>query len=110
MPKSMSKPTIGSVKSFLNGDIFRSEPLRKQYPLLLLIFVLVIIYIMAGYQAVDQQNEIHSLREDLKTAKFQYLSAYTDYADLTRQTAIIERLEKEKSSLQINMRPLQKIE
>jgi len=94
----------------LNGDVFRSEQMRKQYPLLLLIIVLVLIYIMAGYQAIDQQNEIHRLREQLKTAKFQYLSAYTDYANLTRQTVVMERLEAEQSTLQINMRPLRKIE
>ena len=46
----------------MNGDVFRSEQMRKQYPLLLLIIVLVLIYIMAGYQAIDQQNEIHRLR------------------------------------------------
>ncbi|MBQ2541383.1 MAG: hypothetical protein II551_07025 [Paludibacteraceae bacterium] len=102
--------SIATVKQLLNGDIFRSEPLRKQYPLLLLIFVLVIIYIMAGYQAVDQQNEIHRLHQELKTAKFQYLSVYTEYADQTRQTAIVERLETKNSTLKINMRPLQRID
>ena len=97
-------------KQLLNGDIFRAEPLRKQYPLLLLIAVLVIIYIMAGYQAIDQQNEIYRLRQELKTAKFQYLSIYTEYANLTRQTTVMERLETNQSELETNLRPLRKIE
>ena len=104
------KPQISTVKRFLNGDIFRSEPLRKQYPLLLLVLVLIIVYIMAGYQAMDQQNEIYRLRQELKTARFQYLSAYTEYAGLTRQTAIMMRLEEQQSTLKINLQPLRQIE
>jgi hypothetical protein len=99
-----------SFKQLMNGDIFRSEPMRKQYPLLLLIGVLVIIYIMAGYQAIDQQNEIYRLRQELKTAKFQYLSIYSEYAHLTRQTSVIDRLEVYQSELETNIRPLRKLQ
>ena len=97
-------------KQLLNGDIFRAEPVQKQYPLLWLIGALVIIYIMAGYQAIDQQNEIYSLRQELKTAQFQYLSIYAEYANMTRQSTVTDWLETKQSTLETNLRPLRKIE
>lgn len=98
------------IKSLLNGDLFRSEFIRKQYPLLGLVAVLIMVYIMAGYHAIDQQKQIVKLRREIDESKFEYLSLYTDYVRVTRQTVVVEQLEEMGSSLEMNMRPLIQLE
>lgn len=98
------------IKSLLNGDLFRAEAIRKQYPLLGLVAVLIMAYILAGYHAIDQKKQIVSLQKEIENNRFEYLSLYTEYIRATRQTVVLDQLEALDSDLEINMRPLIQLE
>jgi hypothetical protein len=98
------------IKSLLNGDLFRTEAIRKQYPLLGLLAVLTMVYILADYHAIDQQKQIIQMRRQINESRFEYLSIYTELVRVSRQTVVIDQLEEKGSSLEMNMRPLIEID
>jgi len=99
-----------TIQGLLNGEFLRSEWLRKQYKLIVLICVLVFIYILAGYHAMQQQHRLSDLRKEVRDKKFEYLSLSTQLVNVTRQTSIVEELEKKGSNLKENKRPAVKID
>ena len=49
---------IHNIQSWLNGDRLRDSRIRKQYPLIALITVLIFVYILTGYRSAQQQHRL----------------------------------------------------
>ena len=97
------------IQSWLNGDRLRSKGLMRQYPLIILIAVLVFLYILIGYQAVRQQHRLTDAKKEMMDAKFQYMTLHEEVTKATKQTSILKKLKKHKSTLQENTKPTIKI-
>lgn len=97
-------------QQLLNGDIFRSSGVRKQYKLVLLIVGLVFIYIFAGYHADKQQRRLTDTKREVRDLKFQYLTVSAEYMQTTRQSAISKQLQERGSLLRENTKPVILIE
>ena len=63
--------SIKDIQSWLNGEKLRSEKMKQQYPLLLLIAGLVFLYILAGYGAAKQQHRLTDLKKELLDTKYE---------------------------------------
>ncbi|MBO5553747.1 MAG: hypothetical protein J5937_06080 [Paludibacteraceae bacterium] len=98
------------IKRVLNGDLFRSEAVKKQYPFAIMVVVLIMVYILAGYHMIDQQKQIVRLNREIDDSRFEYLSIYTDLVQVSRPTVVIDQLAEKNSDLEINMRPLIQLE
>lgn len=96
--------TTGDIQSWLNGDKLRSDALRKHYRLIGLILVLVFVYILSGYRAMQQQNRLSDLHKAVKDKKMEYLTIATEKARMTRQSQIVINLRERGSHLQENRR------
>lgn len=97
------------IQSWLNGDRLRSKRLKKHYPLIGLIAGLVFLYILTGYQAVKQQHRLTDAKKEMLDAKFRYMTIHAVLTDSTRQSLIIEALQRHNSTLQENTKPTIKI-
>ncbi len=97
------------IQSWLNGDKLRSERFKEQYPLIGLIVGLVFLYILAGYQAAEQQKCLTDTKNEMLDAKFRYMTISAQLTNTTRQSNIIEALHACGSSLQENTKPPTKI-
>ena len=97
------------IQAWLNGDQLRSKGLRKQYPLIGLIAVLIFIYILIGYQSVRQRHRLTDAKQEMLDAKFKYMTINAELTNATRQSRIIEALRSKGSTLQENIKPTIKI-
>ena len=97
------------IQSWLNGDKLRSEAAKEQYPLLVLIVALVMLYILMGYQAAKQQHTLTDTKKEMLDAKFRYMTISAQLTNTTRQSHVIEALRECGSSLQENTKPPIKI-
>lgn len=93
------------LRDVLNGNIFSSEWIRKQYKLLGLILFLVMVYIYAGYRAEEQHKRLGDLQEELQDARYELLTLQSELTDMTRQSSVAEELERRGSRLKINKTP-----
>ena len=101
---------IADLQGWLNGEKLRSEFVRKQYRLIALICVCVFIYILAGYQAMQQQHKLSDLRKEVRDKKFEYLTISSELVRETRQSQIVANLKQQGSRLQENTKPAIRID
>ncbi|MBE6325279.1 MAG: hypothetical protein E7074_09975 [Bacteroidales bacterium] len=80
------------LQDILNGNIFTSGWVRKQYRLFGLIFVLLIVYIFEGYQSQRQQARIVELNRALQDAHYEYLTVNAELTEMSRQSVVSKRL------------------
>ncbi|MBR1426733.1 MAG: hypothetical protein IJ609_01095 [Paludibacteraceae bacterium] len=103
----MKKTSV--IQSWLSGEVFRRDIVRKQYKLIGLIVVLVFIYIFAGYNSAKQQHRLSDARAELKDLRFRYLTLSTEQMRQTRQSQIAEQLREQGSRLRENTTPVTEI-
>jgi len=98
------KPDI-SIQDILNGNIFTKGWMKRQYKLFVLIFVLLIIYIFAGYQSQKQQARLADLSRDLQDARYEYLTINAELVEMSRQSVISKRLKEAGSNVKESTTP-----
>ena len=96
---------VHEIQSWLNGDRFRSQRFREQYPLIGLIVALVFIYILTGYQSVKQQHRLTDTKKEMLDAKFRYMTISAQLTDVTRQSQVASALREQGSTLEENRVP-----
>jgi len=94
-----------TIQGWLNGEMLRSEWVRKQYKLIGLIIGLVFLYILAGYHSMQQQHKLTDLRKEVRDKKFEYLTLSTELVNVTRQSQVTKELEERGSKLKENKTP-----
>lgn len=97
---------VKKIQSWLSGEQLRSDFIRKQYKLLALIAGLFFIYIFAGYNSMKQQRRLSDLKNEVKTAKFEYLTISAELAEQTRQSKIGDKIEEEGRRIKENREPV----
>lgn len=105
----MMKIKPQDIKSILSGDILRSGWLREQYKLIALIAVLIFIYILGGYHSMQQHHRLTDLKNEVKDAKFEYLTISAEKVEKTRQSQIYQALQDMGSNLRENNKPVTRI-
>lgn len=99
-----------NIQSWLNGEMLRSSTIRKQYKLIGLILVLIFVYILSGYRAMEQQHRLSDLRKEVRDKKFEYLTISSQLVNETRQSRVAKQLEERGSKLQPNQKPAIRIQ
>ncbi|MCR4664422.1 MAG: hypothetical protein K5660_03550 [Paludibacteraceae bacterium] len=93
------------LQDILNGNIFSSNWLKRQYRLIALIVFLIVLYVYAGYRAEQQHKYLGELQDELQDAEYELLTLQSELTDLTRQSTVAEELEKRGSALKTNTIP-----
>ena len=97
------------IQSWRNGDRLRDSRIRKQYPLIALIAVLIFGYILFGYRAAKQQHRLTDTKKEMLDAKYRYMTISARLTDVTRQSQVSEALRANGSTLKENIVPPTKI-
>lgn len=93
------------IQRWLNGEILRSGRIRKHYKLLGLIAALTFIYILGGYHAMQQHHRLTDLKNEVKDAKYEYLTISAEKLESTRQSQIALKLEEKGSGIKQAKKP-----
>ncbi len=78
-----------SVKDILGGDILTSDFIRKQYPLLIMIAILLFGYIGNRYHCEIQMKEEIRLRKELKELKYESLGISAELMQISRRSNVL---------------------
>ncbi|MDR0977379.1 MAG: hypothetical protein LBL78_06470 [Prevotellaceae bacterium] len=105
MTDNPAKKKRFSWRSIVGGDILVTDYLRRQFPLLGLIMLLILFYIHNRYICQQQIIEIDQLKQELTDIKYDALTRNSELMERSRQSHIEEYIQKNKSDLQISTEP-----
>lgn len=100
---------IHNIQSWLNGDRLRDSRIRKHYPLIALITVLIFVYILTGYRSAQQQHRLTDTKKEMLDAKYRYMTISARLTDVTRPSQVSAALRANGSGLKENNVPPVKI-
>ena len=80
-------------KDVITGTVFTKNFLKKQYPLLIMIVILTIIYTDNRYASEKQITRITELKKQVKDAKYESLTISANLMEISRQSNISALLE-----------------
>jgi hypothetical protein len=84
-----------SWRDFVNGNIFVKKFFRKQYPLLIMIAILLFVYVDNRYYCEQQTKRKVQLETELQDLKYENLTISADLMRLNRQSNV-ERMINER--------------
>ena len=90
---------LSLLQKILNGDIFSSEKVAQQYPLLVLIGVFIFVSILMGFVSEWQYVRIGALKKELHDARNEELTISSELVNSTRQSAVARTLKENGSPL-----------
>lgn len=99
-----------TIQDILSGNIFTRQWFRKQYPLLILVGVLLFFYVYAGIEAERRTLYLNELQKSLLDTRYELLTLRSELTDLTRQSTVADELQRRGSRLQENRYPPIRIE
>lgn len=88
-----------SLKDILGGEILTRATFRKQFGLIAMCVVYIIIYITNRYQAQQELIEIQDLKEQLQKVKYYSLTRSGEFTIKSRQSQIEEMLKQTPDSM-----------
>lgn len=95
-----------TLKTILGGDILKAQVIRRQIWLMMLIAGFFMIYVANRYSCQQNLLEIDRLNNELKDAKFRYLSSNSLVTEKCRESHVLELLKDNKdSTLRIPSQP-----
>lgn len=98
------------LQDILNGNIFSSAWLKRQYKLIGMILFLIMFYVYLGYQSEKQHKRLGDLQDELRDAQYELLTLQGELTDLTRQSSVEAELARRGSRLQTNKTPAIRIQ
>lgn len=92
-------------RDILNGKIFTNKIVRRQYPFILFLVILSVIYIDNRYIAEKQIYQIVILNQDIQDTKFESLTVSAELMKVTTRSNIIHLLEQNKMNVKPGVTP-----
>lgn len=91
--KEVGVSVIALIKEFIAGDVFFRETVRKQYLLVLLLFVLSLAYINNKFLYEKELRRVERLRNEVVDLKYKSLTLSKELKLAGRRTMVIEALD-----------------
>ncbi|MEZ5195413.1 MAG: FtsL-like putative cell division protein [Bacteroidales bacterium] len=90
--KNTSKSAAKGIQSFLGGSFLTRESTSRNFPFLLFLAGLAIIYIGNSYYAEKNIRQVESLQKQLKEIRYEYISIKSDLMQNNRQSKVAGNL------------------
>lgn len=94
-----------SLKDIISGKFLTSENLKKHYPFLGFLVIIVFFYIDNRYFCEKQLAEIAALEKELVDKKYESLTISSELIQMSRQSKVIEEIEKRGLGLKVATEP-----
>ncbi len=99
-----------AAKSLFTGTALQSEWMRKMWPYLLGIAVVLVLYIGYNFQVQQLHLERRNLERDVRELSIKSVERTAERVRATRRSAIVERLKKKNIPLEEFSHPVKRIE
>ncbi len=83
-----------SIKDILGGDVLTSDFVRRQYPLLIMVAVLLFGYVGNRYHCEIQMKEEIRLRKELRDLKYESLGISAELMQISRRSNVLRMVEE----------------
>lgn len=88
------KPQRMTLNKILAGDFFMAQILRRQFGVIIVCAIIIIIYISNRYSCQRQMIEIDKLKKELQDAKYKALSTSSQLTEKSRQSNVLDMLKQ----------------
>jgi len=88
------KINLGSFRSILGGSFLTNEKTSKNFPFLLFLAFLGIIYIGNSFYAEKNNRKIEQMHKELRELRYKHISIKAKLMQKTRQSKVAAALEK----------------
>ncbi len=92
-------------REILSGNVFTQEAFKRQWALIALIAFWIFVYVACGFRMAGQQAQIKQLQRELREARFTMLELSADYVNMSKPSAIADKLESEDSKVKESSNP-----
>ena len=89
----------------LSGSVLTEDFFVKNTLFIGVIILLMVFYISNRYTCIEQTRKIESLQKDLKDAKYEYQTVSSQLTAISRQSQVINLVEKDQLGLEMSNRP-----
>lgn len=103
------KATIGSVKDLIDGSLLTKDFVVKQFPFVMFLVVLAILYIGNRYNAEKIVRETIKLQSELKELRYESISAASELMYISKQSEVAKIVNKNGLGLIESIVPPKKI-
>lgn len=103
------KNKIGSYKDVLDGSLLTRGAVVRQFPFVIFIVILAVIYIGNRYHAEKILRETIALQSELKELRYESISSASELMYISKQSEVAKLLEKKGLGLVETVEPPKKI-
>ncbi len=105
--KEEKKPL--KVKELLDGSVLLRDTLRKQYPFILFLTVLAVIYIGNRYHAERMVRRINEIEQEVKNLRAEQITTAAELMNLSRPSEVAAIIEQKNLGLKQSVEPPKKL-
>jgi hypothetical protein len=93
------------LRSFLDGTLLTKEVLLKQFPFVVFIAVLAVLYIANRYSAEKIVRKTQDIQNELKELRAEQISITSELMQISQQSEVIKLVEKNQLGLTESIEP-----
>jgi hypothetical protein len=105
--KEEKKPL--KAKELLDGSVLLRDTLRKQYPFILFLTVLAVLYIGNRYYAERMVRKINDIEQEVKNLRAEQITTAAELMNLSRPTEVANIVEERNLGLKQSVEPPKKL-
>ncbi len=105
--KAGKKPL--KAKELLDGSVLLRDTLRKQYPFILFLTVLAVLYIGNRYYAERMVRKINNIEQEVKNLRAEQITTAAELMNLSRPTEVAAIIEERNLGLKQSVEPPKKL-
>lgn len=105
--KEEKKPL--KVKELLDGSVLLRDTLRKQYPFILFLTVLAVLYIGNRYHAERMVRKINEIEQEVKNLRAEQITTAAELMNLSRPSEVAAIIEQKNLGLKQSVEPPKKL-
>ncbi len=105
--KEEKKPL--KAKELLDGSVLLRDTLRKQYPFILFLTVLAVLYIGNRYYAERMVRKINEIEQEVKNLRAEQITTAAELMNLSRPSKVAAIIEEKNLGLKQSVEPPKKL-
>jgi len=107
--EELKENSRGSLKDFVDGSVLTRDAVVQQLPFVLFLVLLSIFYISNRYRSERVFREMVTLEKELKELRFESITTASDLMEMSKQSEVAKRVQREGLNLQESLEPPIKI-
>jgi len=107
--KERNENKKGAIKEFLDGSLLTKKIVLEQFPYLIFLTFLALIYIANRYHAEKVVRRTNTIQNELKELRSEAITMSSKLMEISRQSSVIKLIKKRKLDLTEPIKPAKRI-